>query len=97
VSVSIFATDTPPEGTNRFYIMIAEDSVRIGFVDYNHVVRAVLPDTGGMPVTIAYAESLDTTFAFTSRWNNDKLSVIGFLQNIESDHVLQSAIGKKEE
>jgi len=98
VFVSIFATDTPP-GPVRFFIAVAEDSVMIGIppTRYDYVVRSLIPDPSGSPLNIAYAESLDTAFAFENRWNADKIHIIGFIQDLSSKHILQAAIGTKVE
>lgn len=95
IKVTLFATDTLPSGDNRLFITITEDSLVDDFGNIiNYVTRAVLPDWQGLPIKVAYAESLETTFTFINHWKSDNLTIIGFIQNMETRHILQTGIGK---
>lgn len=97
IHVSIFATDTPPADPQRLFLSIAEDSITLMGITYNYVARAMIPDTGGIPISLAYAESLDTSFAFVNNWDPERIAIIGFIQEMESRHILQTDIGEKKE
>lgn len=91
--LSTSALGSLPGDTLRIFTIVYEDSVEFiqsGAQDsiFNHVVRTVLPDAGG----IIYQPGLDTTINFENRWNPKMIGAVAFIQDMETKEVLNSCV-----
>jgi hypothetical protein len=98
----IIAVDSIEAGDHRLFVVLYEDSVyfaQVGAPDsiFHYVVRKMVPDELGMPVDIAYPDSLlqEVDFDLSPDWNLEKLGVVAFIQDLETKNVLQAIVSKR--
>ena len=99
-SVVVRATgvDSTPTDSLRLFMIIYEDSVRSrmpGNADtiFNHVMRSMLPDENGVPVTLIPTDTIQIVerFALQPFWNPARLGAVAFVQDMATRKVLQAA------
>jgi hypothetical protein len=94
--------DSIEPGDHRLFIVLYEDSVsfaQVGAPDsiFQYVVRKMVPDETGMPIDIAYPDSLfrEIDFDLSPTWNLEKLGIVAFIQDLETYNVLQAIVSKR--
>ncbi len=102
VGIHLFPQDTAADRMENLVLVavLFEDSIPYesgihqGDTAYARmVVRNVIADTWGIPVTLEYGVEFDTTFeAALGDWRQDKLGVAAFVQDTATKQVLQSVV-----
>ncbi len=102
ILLCIITVDSIEAGDNRLFVVLYEDSVyfaQVGAPDsiFRYVVRKMIPDEWGMPIDIAYPDSLlqEVDFDLSPGWNLEKLGIVAFIQDLETKNVLQAIVSKR--
>ncbi len=93
-NLRIVTADTIPDTDDIVtFITILEDSLPGSYGTFNHVCR----DQFHFPVNLVYPDSLDTTIVFQHAIPVDKMKTVVFIQNVETEEVMQTIISSFEE
>jgi hypothetical protein len=102
LKLNIVSVDSIEEGNYCLFIVLYEDSVyfpQTGVPEsiFHYVVRKIVPDENGIPLDLSYPDSLvqEVYFNLESNWNQEKLGVVAFIQDIETKKVLQALVDKR--
>jgi thiol-disulfide isomerase/thioredoxin len=98
VTVRVTGVSSTPTDTFALHVVLVEDSVRAylsGATDsvFRHVMRQMLPGIEGDPITLAVGDTVVREYGFSLRpaWSRPMLGVVAFVQNRETNAVLQAA------
>jgi len=102
VKLNIVSVDSIEEGNYCLFFVLYEDSVysvQAGAPDstFFYVMRKMIPDAQGIPIDLVYPDSLtkEVDFNLQSNWNENKLGIVAFVQNMDTKEVLQAIINKR--
>ncbi|GAH09680.1 unnamed protein product, partial [marine sediment metagenome] len=61
------------------------------------VVRKMIPDEQGVLIDLLYPDSIvkEVDFNLLSHWHKNKLGVVAFVQDMETNQVLQAIVDKR--
>jgi len=96
VTVQLIATDSILVDSLRLHVVVFEDSVRntipIGDSLHWFVVRDMIPDDEGEPITIQKGDTSEIVrvFSVDGEWDATKLGAVAFLQDPAGNEVLQA-------
>lgn len=84
----------------RFFVFPVEDGINYnasnGTTVHNHVARDIVPDQNGIPVDLSDSNQLEITIEgnleIDQNWDQENLSLVGILQDIETREVYQAEI-----
>jgi hypothetical protein len=85
-----------PSNALRLHCAIIEDDIQYdapnGLSHFDHIMRAMLPNTAGEEVNVAVGETLRFSYSYTvdSGWNPANLGVVAFVQDDATKEVLQA-------
>jgi hypothetical protein len=86
----------------RLFFVIYEGEVffkQTGAPDsiFDYVVRKILPSEQGIPMTLAFPDSLtnEENFSVSPDWDPDKIGVVAFIQDMKTKEVLQATVIKR--
>lgn len=102
LKLNIVSVDSVEQGNHFLFFVLYEDSVyfpQAGAPEstFHYVVRRMIPDENGIPIELFYPDSLaqEVSFDLENHWNQEKLGVVAFIQDIETKEVLQAIIDKR--
>lgn len=102
LKLHIVAIDSIENGDYHLFFAVYED--RVYFAQsgapestFSYVMRKMVPDAYGAPITVAYPDSFveEVDFDIEATWNHEKLGVVAFLQDMETKEVLQAVVDKR--
>lgn len=89
----IVAADTIPEDEINAFVVILEDSLDGSYTTFMKVCRSLYE----FPLTLAYPDTLDTTITFSHSIEPSKMTVVVFVQDMDTKEVMQSTMSYFEE
>jgi hypothetical protein len=99
-TVTVWATgvSATPTDSLRLFVVLVEDSVHAylsGAPDsvFRHVMRQMLPDVDGEPVSLAVGDTIAKEYDFQVMpfWHRPTMGAVAFVQDIQTHEVLQTA------
>lgn len=80
----------------RLFVVITESEIEeewLGLTHLNYVERGMYPDFNGMAIDLEQNEEIevDVMFSINENWNPDKMEIIAFVQDMESQHIFNGA------
>lgn len=102
LKLHIVAIDSIEDGDYSLFFTVYEDSVyfaQSGAPEstFSYVMRKMIPDAYGAPITIAYPDSFieEVDFDLEPTWHHEKIGVVAFIQDMETKEVLQAVVEKR--
>ena len=102
LKLHIVSVDSINNGNYYIFVVLYEDSVyfpQAGAPEstFSFVMRKMIPDENGIPIDLAYPDSMmiEMDFTLQSNWDTRKLGIVAFVQNMASKEVLQATVNKR--
>lgn len=95
---AVIRSTTTLSGNIRAFFVITESNIHYSAPNgrniFNGVMRDIIPDTNGVPITISSTDSVVLEYPYTinSSWDLSNLKMVFFVQNRETKVVYQSAV-----